>query len=54
MLEVAVIVLALLWVGTVVVLLRHMRQQRELALQQAERDAVRDQRLREMAKRVDN
>ena len=39
---------------TLVVLLRHMRQQRESALQQAERDAVRDQRLREMAKRVDN
>ena len=54
MLEVAVIVLALLWIGTVVVLLRHMRQQRELALQQAERDALRDRRILELVKRVDH
>ncbi|WP_339528691.1 DUF2802 domain-containing protein [Pseudomonas mucidolens] len=53
-LEVVVIVLALLWAGTLGFLLRYMRQQRELAMQQAERDAVRDQRIKELARRVDN
>ena len=37
-LEVAVIVLALLWAGTLGFLLRSIRQQRELAMQQAERE----------------
>ena len=53
-LEVAVIVLALLWAGTLGFLLRYMRQQRELASQQAERDAVRDRRILELVKRVDH
>jgi hypothetical protein len=53
-LEAAVIVLALLWVGTLAFLLRYLRQQREVALQQAERDAVRDRRVVELAKRVDH
>ncbi|MFL1503294.1 DUF2802 domain-containing protein [Pseudomonas sp. O64] len=53
-LEAAVIVLALLWAGTVAFLLRYMRQQRELALQQAERDAVRDRRILDLVKRVDH
>jgi len=53
-LEVAVIVLALLWAGTLGFLLRYMSQQRELALQQAERDAVRDRRVLELVKRVDH
>ena len=53
-LEVAVIVLALLWAGTLGFLLRSIRQQRELAMQQAERDAVRDRRVLELAKRVDH
>jgi len=53
-LEAAVIVLALLWAGTLAFVLRYMRQQRELALQQAERDAVRDRRLVDLAKRVDH
>ncbi|TFY84845.1 DUF2802 domain-containing protein [Pseudomonas kairouanensis] len=53
-LEAAVIVLALLWAGTLAFLLRHVRQQRELALQQAERDAVRDRRVLELLKRVDH
>ncbi len=48
------IVLALLWAGTLAFVLRYMRQQRELALQQAERDAVRDRRLVDLAKRVDH
>ncbi|UXZ21112.1 DUF2802 domain-containing protein [Pseudomonas sp. YeP6b] len=53
-LEAAVIVLALLWAGTVAFLLRYMHQQRELALQQAERDAVRDRRILDLVKRVDH
>ncbi|OPA99950.1 chemotaxis protein [Pseudomonas fluorescens] len=53
-LEAAVIVLALLWAGTLAFLLRYMRQQRELAVQQAERDAVRDRRLLDLVKRVDH
>ncbi len=53
-LEAAVIVLALLWAGTLAFLLRYVRQQRELALQQAERDAVHDRRVVELAKRVDH
>lgn len=48
------IVLALLWAGTLAFVLRYGRQQRELALQQAERDAVRDRRLVELVKRVDH
>ncbi|VVM51707.1 hypothetical protein PS683_00811 [Pseudomonas fluorescens] len=53
-LEAAVIVLALLWAGTLAFLLRYVRQQRELFLQQAERDAVRDRRILELVKRVDH
>jgi len=53
-LDAAVIVLALLWAGTLAFLLRYMRQQRELAQQQAERDAVRDRRILDLVKRVDH
>ncbi|MGY2290178.1 DUF2802 domain-containing protein [Pseudomonas sp. SDO528_S397] len=53
-LEVAVIVLAILWAGTLGFVLRYMRQQREQVAQQAERDAVRDRRIIELAKRVDH
>ena len=53
-LEAAGIVLALLWAGTVAFLLRYMRQQRELAQQQAERDAVRDRRILDLVRRVDH
>ncbi|WP_411392297.1 DUF2802 domain-containing protein [Pseudomonas sp. MPB23] len=53
-LEAAVIVLALLWAGMLALLLRHVRQQRELALQQAEQDALRDRRVLELVKRVDH
>ncbi|MFT0474763.1 DUF2802 domain-containing protein [Pseudomonas antarctica] len=52
--EATVIVLALLWAGTVAFLLRYMRQQRGLAQQQAERDAVRDRRILDLVKRVDH
>ena len=48
------IVLALLWAGTLAFLLRYMRQQRESVLQQTERDAVRDRRILELVKRVDH
>lgn len=48
------IVLALLWAGTLGFLLRYMARQREWALQQAERDAVRDRRIVELVKRVDH
>lgn len=48
------IVLALLWAGTLGFLLRYMARQRELALQQAERDAMRDRRIVELVKRVDH
>ena len=53
-LEAAVIVLALFWAGTVAFLLRSMRQQRELALPQGERDGVRDRRILDLVKRVDH
>jgi len=53
-LEVAVILLALLWVGTVGMFVVHVRNQRLIAAQQAEGDALRDQRIKELARRVDN
>ncbi|MBP1125396.1 MULTISPECIES: DUF2802 domain-containing protein [Pseudomonas] len=52
--EALVIVLALLWAGTVAFVLRYMRQQRELALQQAERDALRERRILDLVRRVDH
>ncbi|QJI27968.1 DUF2802 domain-containing protein [Pseudomonas sp. ADAK18] len=53
-LELAVIVLAILWAGTLGFVLRYVRQQRELATQQAERDTARDRRFIELTKRVDH
>ena len=53
-LEVAVIVLGLLWVGTLAMFLAYTRKQRELAAQQAQGDALRDQRIKDLAKRVDD
>ncbi|MPQ66191.1 MULTISPECIES: DUF2802 domain-containing protein [unclassified Pseudomonas] len=53
-LEVAVILLALLWAGTVGMFLVYARNQRLIAGQQAEGDALRDQRIKELARRVDN
>ncbi|KTC35629.1 chemotaxis protein, partial [Pseudomonas sp. ABAC21] len=52
--EALVIVLALLWAGTVAFVLRYMRQQRELALQQAERDTLRERRILDLVRRVDH
>lgn len=53
-LEVAVIVLFLLWAGTLAMFLAYIRAQRQLAAQQAQGDALRDQRIKELAKRVDD
>ncbi|WP_434610296.1 DUF2802 domain-containing protein [Pseudomonas sp. D2-30] len=53
-LEVAVIVLFLFWAGTLAMFLSYIRGQREIAAQQAQGDALRDQRIRDLAKRVDD
>ncbi|MFS2094386.1 DUF2802 domain-containing protein [Pseudomonas sp. Pseusp11] len=53
-LEVAVIVLFLLWAGTLAMFLAYIRAQRQLAAQQAQGDALRDQRIKDLAKRVDD
>ncbi|WP_253420197.1 DUF2802 domain-containing protein [Pseudomonas sp. GGS8] len=53
-LEVAVIVLFLLWAGTLVMFLAYIRAQRQIAAQQAQGDALRDQRIKDLAKRVDD
>jgi hypothetical protein len=53
-LEAAVIVLAILWVGSVALFIAYQRNQQRLAAEQAAGDAVRDQRIRELAKRVDD
>jgi len=54
MLEVAVIVLFLFWAGTLAMFLAYIRSQRHIAAQQAQSDALRDQRIKELAKRVDD
>ena len=53
-LEVAVIVLFLFWVGTLAMFLAYIRGQRQIAAQQAQGDALRDQRIKDLAKRVDD
>jgi len=53
-LEVGVIVLAVLWVATLAVLLANIRGQREIAAQQAAGDAIRDQRIKDLARRVED
>ncbi|UCP09832.1 DUF2802 domain-containing protein [Pseudomonas sp. MM213] len=53
-LEVAVIVLFLFWAGTLAMFLAYIRAQRRIAAQQAEGDALRDQRIKDLGKRVDN
>jgi hypothetical protein len=52
--EIAVIVLALLWAGTVAMWLSHTRKQKSQELQRLELDARRDLRIRELAKRIDD
>jgi cell division protein FtsB len=53
-LEVAVIVLFLFWAGTLAMFLAYIRSQRLIAAQQARDDALRDQRIKDLAKRVDD
>lgn len=53
-LEVAVIVLFLFWAGTLAMFLVYIRGQRQVAVQQAQSDAQRDQRIKDLAKRVDD
>ncbi|QAY84900.1 DUF2802 domain-containing protein [Pseudomonas arsenicoxydans] len=53
-LEVAVIVLFLFWAGTLAMFLAYIRAQRLAAAQQAQGDALRDQRIKDLAKRVDD
>ena len=53
-LEFAVIVLFLFWAGTLAMFLAYIKAQRVIAAQQAQGDALRDQRIKELAKRVDD
>ena len=53
-LEVAVIVLFIFWAGTLAMFLAYIRAQRQIAAQQAHGDALRDQRIKDLAKRVDD
>jgi hypothetical protein len=53
-LEAAVIVLAVLWAGSVALFIAYQRTQQRQAAEQAAGDAVRDQRIRELAKRLDD
>jgi cell division protein FtsB len=53
-LEVAVIVLFLFWAGTLAMFLAYIRGQKQIAAQQAKGDALRDQRMKDLAKRVDD
>lgn len=52
--EVAVIFLALLWALSLWFFLNHSKRQRELAAQQAIGDALRDQRIKDLGKRLDD
>ncbi len=53
-LEVAVIVLFLFWAGTLAMFLAYIRGQRLIAAQQVQGDALRDQRIKDLAKRVED
>ncbi|MGA3796278.1 DUF2802 domain-containing protein [Pseudomonas fluorescens] len=53
-LEVAVIVLFLFLAGTLAMFLAYIRGQKQIAAQQAKGDALRDQRIKDLAKRVDD
>ncbi|MGF0236766.1 DUF2802 domain-containing protein [Rhodococcus sp. IEGM1300] len=53
-LEVAVIVLFLFWAGTLAMFLAYVRGQKQIAAQQAQSDALRDQRIKDLTKRVDD
>ena len=53
-LEVAVIFLAVLWVASVAMFMAHTKRQRTVATQQLEADSLRDQRIRDLARRLEN
>ncbi|CAI8765973.1 Chemotaxis protein [Pseudomonas sp. IT-196MI5] len=53
-LEVAVIVLFLFWAGTLAMFLAYIRAQKQIAAQQTKGDALRDQRIKDLAKCVDD
>jgi chromosome segregation ATPase len=53
LLEIALIVLALVCLGLIATCIRLALQQRQAAQLQAERDAARDQRIKELSKRLD-
>ncbi|MGY4526412.1 DUF2802 domain-containing protein [Pseudomonas sp. TE21394] len=53
-LEVAVIFLALVWAVSLWFFLNYSKRQRELAAQQAVGDSLRDQRIKDLAKRLDD
>lgn len=53
-LEVAVIVLFLFWAGTLAMFLAYIRGQKQIAAQQAQGDTLRDQRIKDLGKRVDD
>lgn len=53
-LEVAVIVLFLFWAGTLAMFLAYIRAQKLVAAQQVQGDALRDQRIKDLARRVEN
>jgi hypothetical protein len=53
-LEAAVIVLFLFWAGTLAMFLAYIRAQKQIAAQQAQGDALRDQRIKDLGKRVDD
>jgi hypothetical protein len=53
-LEVAVIVLFLFWAGTLAMFLAYIRAQKQIAAQQAQGDALRDQRIKDLGRRVDD
>ena len=52
--EAAVVFLALLWALSLWFFLNYSKRQRELAAQQAQGDALRDQRIKDLAKRLDD
>jgi cell division protein FtsB len=53
-LEVAVIVLFLFWAGTLAMFLAYVRAQKLVAAQQVQGDALRDQRIKDLTRRVEN
>jgi hypothetical protein len=52
--EVAVVLLGILWVVTLGMFLSHVKRQRKLDAERDEANAQRDQRIRDLARRLDN